>query len=130
MENILTLAYLGDSVYELYIRSYLISQGLTKVNQLQKEAISYVSAKAQCFYVRNMLEDKFLTKEEEAIFYRGRNHKSHASPKNTDVATYKQATGLEAVIGYLYLQNNITRIEEIMNYIKGGPTCTDRKSVV
>lgn len=117
MDNILSLAYLGDCVYELYIREYLLNKGIVKVNTLQKQAIYFVSAKAQCAFVKEMLNEKILTEEEEAVFNRGRNHKSHAHPKNTDIITYKYATGLEAVIGFLYLQQKQDRIKEIMKFI-------------
>lgn len=124
MDNILSLAYLGDSVYELYIREYLLSRGITKVNTLQKQAIQFVSAKAQCNFVTEMLKENFLNDEEIAIFNRGRNHKSHSSPKNTDIITYKYSTGLEAVIGYLYLQKKIERLQEIMKFIiERGSLC-------
>lgn len=124
MDNVLSLAYLGDSVYELYIREYLLSKGITKVNTLQKQAIKFVSAKAQCTFVTEMINCNFLKEEEIAIFNRGRNHKSHAHPKNTDIITYKYATGLEAVIGYLYLQKKNSRIDEIMKFIiERGDLC-------
>lgn len=118
--NSLTLAYLGDSVYELYIRNYLISKGIAKVNNLQKEAIKYVSAKGQCKFVTKMLEENFLTEDEIDVFHRARNYKTTSHPKNTDIITYKYATGFEAVIGYLYLKNDIKRIEEIIEYCKRG----------
>ncbi len=115
--NSLALAYLGDSVYELYIRQFLIGQGITKVYELQKHAVEYVSAKKQCFYLEKMLSDNFLTDKEKDIVMRARNHKSHASPKNTDIVTYKYATGLEALIGYLYLKGELNRLNNIINYI-------------
>ena len=114
--NSLVLAYLGDAVYEIYIRQFLINKGFNKVNNLQKEAIKYVSAKGQCKFITKMLEDKFLTEEEQSIFYRARNYKSNSHPKNTDIITYKYATGFEAVIGYLKLKNDNKRIEDIINY--------------
>jgi len=124
MDNILALAYLGDSVYELYIREYLLKQGISKVNNLQKKAIQFVSAKAQCAFVTEMIKSNFLKEEEMAIFNRGRNHKSHNSPKNTDIITYKYATGLEAVVGYLYLQGQKERIDDIMKFIiERGSLC-------
>lgn len=119
-KNVLALAYLGDAIYEIYIRKYLIDSGIEKVNTLQKKAISYVSAKAQAKYVTKMIEDNFLYDDELTIFYRGRNYKTTSHPKNTDIITYKYATGLEAIIGYLAINNNNRRIEEIMNYIKEG----------
>lgn len=116
MENVLVLAYLGDSVYEVYIRKYLIDKKISKVNNLQKEAIKYVSAKGQCNLINNLINDNFLTEEELNVFYRARNYKTNSHPKNTDIITYKYATGFEAIIGYLYLNNNIKRIEEIINF--------------
>lgn len=118
--NSLTLAYIGDVVYELYIREYLVSSGIIKVNNLQKEAIKYVSAKGQCKFVTKMLDDNFLTEEEIEVFKRARNYKTTSHPKNTDIITYKFATGFEALIGYLYLKNDIKRLEEIIEYCKRG----------
>lgn len=115
-KNVLVLAYLGDSIFEVYIRRYLVDKNISKVNSLQKEAIKLVSAKGQCQFVTKMLESNFLTEEELTIFYRARNHKANSHPKNTDILTYKYATGLEAVIGYLGLENKVKRIEEIISY--------------
>ena len=115
--NVLALAYVGDGVYELYVRRYLFFKGIEKVNDLQKEAVRYVSAKGQAQYVQTLLELNLLTEEEQDILLRARNHKSHTSPKNTDIITYKQATGLEAVIGYLYLEGKQDRLDEIMQFI-------------
>lgn len=115
--NSLALAYFGDSVYEFYIRKHLLNLGIVKVNELQKKAIKYVSAKSQSLYLNKMLEDNFLTDEEIEIIKRARNHKSHSS-KTTDIRTYKNSTGLEALIGSLYF-TNIDRVEEIMKYIVG-----------
>ena len=117
--NSLSLAYLGDAVYELYIRTYLLSKGNYKVGDLQNMAVKYVSAKAQSAFLDKMIDDNFLTEEELTIVKRARNHKSHQSPKHTDIITYKKSTGLEALIGYLKLTNNEIRIEEIMKYIVG-----------
>lgn len=118
--NVLALAYLGDSIYEVYIRKYLIDKGICNVNELQKEAITYVSAKGQASFLNKMLEDNFFTEEEISIIHRGRNHKSHKSPKNTDIRTYKEATGFETLIGYLYINDKKDRINDIMNYILEG----------
>ena len=112
-KNILVLAYLGDSVFEIIVRKYLVDKGINKVNTLQKEAIKYVSAKGQCKFVTKLIEENKLTNDELEIFYRGRNHKSNSHPKNTDIITYKYATGFEAIIGYLYLKNDYKRIKEI-----------------
>ncbi len=116
--NSLSLAYLGDAIYEVYIRKHLIENGICKVKDLQKEAIKYVSAKAQSNYLEKMISNNFFTEEEINIIKRARNHKSHSS-KNTDIITYKKSTGIEALIGYLEITNNEKRIDEIMNYIVG-----------
>ena len=114
--NSLALAYLGDSIYEFYVRKSLIRKGI--VNELQKNAILYVSAKNQSIYLEKLINENFFSDEEVLIIKRARNHKSHSS-KTTDIRTYKNSTGLEAVIGYLYLENNIARIDEIMKEIIG-----------
>lgn len=116
--NSLSLAYLGDAIYEVYIRKYLLSKGIIKVNELQKEAINYVSAKAQSAFLEKMINENFLTEEELTIIKRARNHKSHSS-KSADIITYKKSTGLEALIGYLDISNNTKRIDEIMQFIVG-----------
>lgn len=116
--NALVLAYLGDAVYEIYIRNYLINKGINKVNDLQKEAVKYVSAKAQSNFLEKMLNDDFLTIEEISIIKRARNHKSHGT-KSADIITYKRSTGLEALIGYLSFKGFNGRIKEIMDYIVG-----------
>ena len=116
--NSLALAYIGDAIYEVYIREYLLRNSVEKVNNLQNKATKYVSAKGQANYLKMMLDDNFLTEEEITIVYRARNHKTNSHPKNTDIITYKNATGLEALIGYLYLEHRNNRIDQIMNYIK------------
>lgn len=116
--NSLALAYLGDAVYELYIRKYLLSKNLVKVNELQKESLKFVAAKSQATILEKLIEKQFLTEEELNIIKRGRNIKSHKAPKNTDIITYKHATGLETLIGYLYLTNSF-RLEQIMKEITG-----------
>ena len=117
--NVLALAYLGDSVYEIHIRNFLISKGLEKVKLLQEEAVKYVSAKSQAAFLTKMIEDNFLTEQEIGIVKCARNHKNNHKPKNCDVATYNWATGFEALIGYLYLENKQDRIKEIMKEIIG-----------
>ena len=115
--NSLSLAYLGDAVYELYIRQYLLNKN-KKVNELQTESIKYVSAKNQSKYLDKLIENNLLTEEEMTIVKRARNHKSHSS-KSVDIITYKKSTGLEALIGYLKLTNNNKRVEEIMMKVLG-----------
>ena len=110
----LVLAYLGDTVYESYIREYLIKKNINKkVNDLHKSAIKYVNAKAQATVI-HAIEDE-LTEDEERIYKRGRNQKSHTSPKNADIIDYKHATGFEALIGYLHLNNEIDRLNYIIS---------------
>ena len=118
--NVITLAYLGDAVYEVYIRNYLINLGIAKVIDLQNEAIKFVSAKNQNKILNYLINNNFLSPEELEIIKRGRNYKREGHPKNTDIITYKMSTGFEALIGYLYLDKNINRLEEIINYILGG----------
>ena len=115
--NSLVLAYLGDAVYEEYIRMYLINKGINKVNDLQKESINYVSARRQAYFLDKMLELSFLNDEEIDVVKRARNAKSHSNPKGCSVIEYKKATAIEALIGYLKLTNKNTRIEEIMKFI-------------
>ena len=116
--NNLVLAYLGDAVYELYIREYLINCGICKVNDLQNESLKYVSANSQSNHLKRLMDNNFLTNDEIDIVKRGRNMSSH-NKKNTDIVTYKRSTGLECLIGSLKIDNNIKRIEEIMEFIVG-----------
>ena len=115
--NVLVLAYLGDTIYENYVRKYLINKGIANVNDLQNEAVNYVSAKSQSMYLKKMMDGNFLSNEELDVVKRARNYKTTSHPKNCDIITYKHATGLEALIGYLNLKENIERIDEIMSFI-------------
>ncbi|MBR1936350.1 MAG: ribonuclease III [Bacilli bacterium] len=115
--NVLVLAYMGDSIYEKYVREKLIRDGIGNVNDLQSKSIMYVSAKAQAKYIQEMIDNGMLEDFEKNIVKRARNNRSNSHPKNCDIITYKYATGLEALIGYLYLSGNNNRIDEIMNYI-------------
>lgn len=117
MINVITLAYMGDAVYEVYIREYLIKKGIAKVEDLQKEAIKYVSAKSQARILKYLLDIGYLSNEEIDVVKRGRNYKRGSHPKNTDIITYKNSTGFEALIGYLYLSDKIDRVTEIVNLI-------------
>ena len=110
----LVLAYIGDAVYETYIRDHLIKCNKNKkVNDLHKLAINYVKAKAQADII-HCIEDE-LTEDEHRIYKRGRNQKSHTSPKNGDIIDYKHATGFEALIGYLYLDKQMDRLQYLIN---------------
>ena len=115
--NSLVLAYLGDTIYEDYVREYLIKKGIGNVNDLQKESIKYSSAKAQAEILKSLMNENVFSDEELEIIKRARNHKSISHPKNCDIVTYRHATGLEALIGYLKLDNKEDRINEIMKSI-------------
>lgn len=117
MISVITLAYMGDAVYEVYIREDLIKKGIAKVEDLQKEAIKYVSAKSQARILKYLLDIGYLSNEEIDVVKRGRNYKRGSHPKNTDIITYKNSTGFEALIGYLYLSDKIDRVTEIVNFI-------------
>lgn len=114
--NALALAYMGDAVLERRVREHLLLAGRVKPNTLHKEATKYVSAKAQSFVVLQMMAEGFLSEEELAVFRRGRNAKSGTVPKNTDVQTYRNSSGFEAVLGYLYLLKQIERTDQIIDY--------------
>ena len=118
--NVITLAYIGDAVYEVYVREYLIKTGIAKVEELQKESVKYVSAKSQCKILSYLMDNNLLTEIELDVVKRGRNYKRTSHPKNTDIITYKMSSGFEAMIGYLYLNNDKDRLNEIINYILGG----------
>lgn len=116
--NALTLAYLGDALFEVYIREYLIlEKGITKPNDLQKASVSYVSAVAQAYFMKVARESGFLTPKELAIYKRGRNTKAH-NKSHSRTLTHNQSSGFEALIGHLYLIGNQQRIDEIVTYYK------------
>lgn len=111
----LALAYEGDAVYEVLVRTYLLTNGGGSVNQLHRTAKQFVSAEAQSAFMEH-LEDK-LTETEAEVYRRGRNAKSHSHPKNSDVITYRRATGFECVFGFLHLTGQQDRIKELFEYI-------------
>jgi ribonuclease-3 family protein len=112
--NSLALAYMGDAIFETYVRRHLLQSGKVKPNQLHREGTKYVSAKAQCSILFQMFDDECLTEEETAVVMRGRNAKSATVPKNTDVQTYRYSTAFEALMGYLYLNEQKERLEELI----------------
>lgn len=116
--NVITLAYLGDAIYEVYIREFLIRLGIVRVEELQKKAVFYVSAKGQASILKRLLDENRLTSEEIDVVKRGRNYKRSSHPKHTDILTYKLSTGFETLIGYLYLSKNEKRLAEIFDYIE------------
>lgn len=110
--NIKTLAYIGDSVYELYVREHLVKNSREVASKLHVKTIKYVSAKAQEYIINNIYE--ILTEEEKEVYKRGRNANANTVPKNTDIVVYKKATGFEAIIGYLYLTKQKRRLDDII----------------
>lgn len=108
----LTLAYIGDAIYDLYIRTIIVKRGNTQPNKLHKRASALVKAETQADMV-NVLETHF-TPEEEAVFKRGRNAKSYTTAKNATTGEYRRATGFEAVVGYLYLTKQYNRIIDLI----------------
>ncbi len=108
-----TLAYLGDAVWSLKAREYLIDRGYGTGRQLQSKTIKLVSAKAQAKVFDTLHEEGWFTEQEEEIFRRGRNDNAGSVPNHTDVLTYRRSTGIEAVIGWLRLEGNDARIDEL-----------------
>ncbi|MFY4777141.1 Mini-ribonuclease 3 [Metabacillus sp. RGM 3146] len=112
--NSLALAYMGDAVYEVFVRHHLLAGGNARPNQLHNMAKSFVSAKAQAAALHQLANQSFFTEVEEGVLRRGRNAKSGTVPKNTDVQTYGYSTAFEALIGFHYLEQNKERLHEIM----------------
>ena len=111
----LGLAHLGDSVFEVMVRSWLILQGKAKAKDLHRSTIQYVAAPAQAKLLQHILP--MLTQEEEDIFRRGRNTAPHSVPKAASRAQYQAATGLEALFGWLYLQGRTQRLNELFEIV-------------
>ncbi|MDR0921048.1 MAG: Mini-ribonuclease 3 [Lactobacillales bacterium] len=114
--NGIALAYVGDAIYEVYIRDFLIHSGVTRPNQLHRRATHYVSAKAQASLYYKMRDLALLSEEEETMFRRGRNAHSFTKAKNTDAKTYAISTGFEALMGYLHLTGQTARMEELIEW--------------
>ena len=112
--NILLLAYLGDAVYELWVRQHLLEKGIAKVEEMHKNAVHYVQAKTQAAILKNLLPE--LNDIETAVVLRGRNAKGN-HPRNVDVLTYRHATAFEALVGYWYLDGQQQRMQTIFNRI-------------
>src|SRR5690625_4186908 len=111
--NSLTLAYIGDAVFELHVRNHLIQSGQINLHKIHGRAVKFVSAKAQANIIHDWLQRDVLTEEEQGVVRRGRNAKSNTVPKNTTVQTYRYATGFEALLGYLYLKKVNDRLNEL-----------------
>lgn len=112
--NALALAYMGDAVFESYVRRHLLQSGQVRPNHLHRAGTRYVSAKAQCHILFRMMDEDLLNEDELAVVMRGRNAKSGTVPKNTDVQTYRYSTAFEALIGFLYLTDRKERLEEFV----------------
>ena len=110
------LSFLGDAVFELMVREYIISKNVVKLNDLQELTLEFVTAKKQAYFVDMLTKNQLLTEEELDILRKGRNIKTHKSPKNCDAITYKYATAFEILVGYLY-NTDKKRLNEIFNYI-------------
>ena len=113
----LALAYIGDSIYDIMSREYVMKNHLGKINDLHRTVSTLVSARAQASFMKDILENNILTDIEESIYIRGKNQKNNSKAKNASIMEYKLATGLEAVFGYLYLEKNFERLEAMFNYI-------------
>lgn len=111
----LTWAYIGDAIFELYIRTNLVNKTNLKPHKLHIEAINYVKARAQAEFLQKI--EEILTDEEKDIVRRGRNTKNHHLPKNSNVQEYMHATAFEALVGYLYLTKRYKRLEEILKLV-------------
>lgn len=127
--NPLALAYLGDGVFEVYVREFLLVEcKITKPDLLQKEAIQFVSAKAQAEFMKEAIIQKWVSEEEIRIYKRGRNAKNTRVMKNTSVITHNQSSGFEALIGHLYLMHEDERISEIFELYKNFVLRKNEKS--
>lgn len=115
--NPLVLAYIGDAIFELEIRKRIVLTGVNKVNDLQKICTKYVSAKGQSSFIEKMIDAGILSEDEIDIYKRARNSHVKSHPSNTDIVTYKRATGFEALFGYLYLNNKYDRIIELVEFV-------------
>ena len=113
----LSLAYIGDAIYDLIIRTIVVGRANQSARNLHKTVIKYVNAKTQA-QMTAVLEGE-LTPEEEAVYHRGRNAKSYTSAKNASIAEYRKATGLEALFGYLYLQGRMDRLLSLVHLALG-----------
>lgn len=108
----LALAFVGDAVYELYIRTLLLSRGNAPVHKLHMQSVAFVKAKAQSDIIHKLLEK--LDPAEQDVVRRGRNAKSGTAPKNADVSDYRYATGFETLLGYLYIKQDFKRLLEVL----------------
>ncbi len=113
--NTTAMAYIGDGVYELFVRNLMVHKGWVAADQLHRETVKYVRAESQAYAIKKILD--MLTPEEQDLVRRARNRKSVTKPKNADPVAYKMATALEALIGFLFLTEQTSRIDEIMTRV-------------
>lgn len=114
MYSPLVLAYVGDAVYEIMIRTKVVNGGSVQVNKLHKHSAALVKAETQAKMVMALMEE--FTEEEMAVYKRGRNAKSYTMAKNASMKDYRMATGFEALVGYLYLSENHQRLVELVSH--------------
>jgi len=112
--NTTALAYIGDAVYEVYVRQRTLSENPAKVDILHRKSIRYVCAESQAVAVKKLMSKNILTEEEESLVKKARNHKISSKPKNTSPITYKLATAFEALMGFLYLSGQKERMEDLI----------------
>ena len=119
-----SLAYIGDAIYELKIREYLLKKGYQDVNILHKYAVKFTSGESQALIVDYLIKNEIVTEEEISYFKRGRNSGHSKNRRSISVISYKKATGFEAMIGFLYLSNQIDRlnslVEIVINLVEEG----------
>ena len=114
--NLYQLSFIGDAVFELLVREFLLEKGVLKLNDLQTKTLLFVTAKKQSEFVKYLTLNNYLTVKELDIIRKGRNLKTHKSPKNCDIITYKYATAFEILVGYLYYEDK-KRLDEIFKII-------------
>lgn len=113
--SLLELAYVGDAVYELLVRKYLLSCSICSLKKLKEESLRFVTAKRQAFFLEKLTD--FLSLEELDLVRRGRNAKTNSKPKHCSVITYHYATAFEVLFGYYYLEGNELRINELFEEV-------------
>ncbi len=113
--NTTALAYIGDAVYEIYVRKHVMETGQFNADKLHQMAVKYVRADGQAKAVKELIRE-VLDEEETRLVKRARNHKTTSKPKNADPVIYKLATAFEALVGYLYLEENCQRLEEVIEF--------------
>ena len=113
--NTTALAYIGDAVYEIQVRKHCLDKVSLNVDKLHSAVVKFVRAEGQAKAVKKMAAENFLTEEEMAVYKRARNHKIASKPKNADPVTYKTATGFEALLGWLELEGQKERLEEVIS---------------